>query len=631
MSIYETNLSALSKVDEALANGLKNITTNEIFEVFLAENDLIDNVNIIDNRDTTSIHIDNTDIDKKLEEYVEFDNYHSLYFFGIGSGVFYQKLLQNVNHKKIYIFEPELELIYIVLNLIDFSKDIEDRRINIKLSSSINLASITGTVAGFSSLYLKKYNLDIYSHFYDKYLDEIKRVNDIVLLFFKHVLQNKGDSIQDTITGLKHSSNKMFSMIEAPSLLKVINSVKNRKDAVMVATGPSLKKQLPLLKKYQEYFTILCIDASFPILIKNGIKPDIVLSMERVDLTAQFYKETPKEFHKDVVFLFSTVCHEETFNAIDSSGVVIPYLRGDKHNLVLGLQDYGYLGGGLSSANYMMNFAINARFENLVLIGQDLAYGKDGSSHSSGHVFGEDEIKDDKFDGYIKAYGGDGEVATQKYWKIFLNDLVLQIAASKRYIDMNIYNATEGGACIDGAIEIPFLKYCEDILDKSKVKEPIKLKYPSQSEVKDLSFNYVKKQRELLKVANSVKKHAKKAFELTEKFLTTIKNYSDDDISNKLKDKDIDELLNKIYDVRGKYANEFFLNAFSTLLESYLSHLDFEIAAVKTMRENTPTAIKLKKVNYVKVNYEWLYRLFTSLTEMTKIIDDSLKKEKLLK
>ena len=94
MSIYENNLSALSKVDETLANELRSITTNELFEVYLPEGESVDNVNIIDNRDFTPIHIENTEITRKLEEYVEFDNYHSLYFFGIGTGVFFSKTIR---------------------------------------------------------------------------------------------------------------------------------------------------------------------------------------------------------------------------------------------------------------------------------------------------------------------------------------------------------------------------------------------------------------------------------------------------------------------------------------------------------------------------------------------------------
>ena len=630
MSIYENNLSALSKVDEALAEELRKITTNDLFEVYLSQGESVDNVNIIDNRDFTPIHIENTELNQKLEEYEEFDNYHSLYFFGIGTGVFIQKLLENPNHKKIYIFEPEIELIYITLNLIDLSEDIEQMRIIIKESTSLDFVAIKFLIDKFSVLYLKKYNLDIYSTYYDKYLEEIKRVNDLVLLHFKHALQNKGDSIEDTLIGLKHSANKMQTMFESPSLVQITNTLRGRKNAVMVATGPSLQKQLPLLKKYQDYLTILCIDASFPILAKNGIKPDLVLSMERVTESSKFYVDTPKEFHKDVNFLFASVCHEDTFTAIADGEVVIPFLRADRHNIALDLKEWGYLGGGLSAANYMYNLAMNVNFESVVFIGQDLAYGKDGTSHSKGAVYGDDEIKidDEKFAGYIKAYGGDGEVATMKYWKIFLNDLVVQIAVTKQYYTMKTYNATEGGAYIDGTIEISFREYCEEILDKSKIKEKISLTCPTKEESQEAIKSYLKKQSHILKFAKSVNKQAEKTFKSIEKFLEKIQHYTEEDLATKVKEKDMEELLSKIYKVRGKFANKLFLDTFNSLLDSYLSYIDFDLAAIKTMRENTPQAIKNKKINYIKINYEWLYRLFTSLNEIFKIIDDSIHKIK---
>ena len=629
MSIYENNLSALSSVDKALASELRGITTNQLFEVYLPQGEIIDNVNIIDNRDSTPIHIEKNEVEQKLQSFIEYDNFYALYFFGIGSGVFLQKLLQNPNHKKIYVIEPEIELIYIALNLVDLSLEILNKRISIKHSPTIDFVAIKYLITRDSALYLKKYNLDIYSHYYDKYFDEIKRVNDLILLFFKHVLQDKGDSIKDTLDGLKHSANNMQKMFESPSLGQITRYLKGRKNAVMVATGPSLQKQLPLLKKYQDYFTILCVDASFPILSKHGIKPDVVLSMERVTESSKFYVDTPKEFHKDVIFMFATVCHEDTFNAVGDS-TTVPFLRADRHNMELDLGEWGYLGSGLSSANYLYNFAINIGFENIVFIGQDLAYGKDGTSHAKGAVYGEDEIKidDEKFAGYIKAYGGEGEVATMKYWKIFLNDLVVQIAAAKKYSIMHTYNATEGGAYIEGATEIPFAKFCENILDTTKVKEQIVLEYPSKEESDKAIKSYVKKQKDVIKYAKSVNKHAEKTFKAIERFLEKIQHFTLEDIEKKVKSSEVDELLQKIYQVRGKYANEIFLNVFSSLLESYLSYIDFELAAIKTMRENTAEAIKHKKINYIKINYEWLYRLFTSLSEILRILDDSLARIK---
>ena len=625
MSIYENNLIALSAVDKDLADKLKSITTNENYEVFVTDVEYLSDLNIVDNRDATTIDNSTDSINNKLKEFEKFDNYYSLYFFGIGSGVFYEKLLTNTIHKKIYIFEPELELVYVVLNLIDFSKDILERRLIIKPSADINLFKVKQLIDSQSALYVKKYNLDIYSNYYDKYFDEIKKVNDAILLYFKHYLQDRGDSLEDTLIGFKHSSNRMLEMFKHPSMFRVLESLKNRKHAIMVSTGPSLEKQLPILKKYKDYLTILCVDASFPVLYKEGIKPDIVLAMERVPEVANFFKDVPAEFHKDVIFMLATVCHDEAFDSIKEGGIVCPYLRADEHNMNLGLEKWGYLGGGLSGANYLFNFAALANFENFVFIGQDLAFAKDGSSHAKGHVFGTDGNKiDEEFDGYLPAYGGNGKVATQKYWRLFLNDFVVAIELSKKVTNMQVYNATEGGARISNAVEIPFKTFCEDILDTKVKKTQLDVKYPLKTQVQKTTSKYIAKQKENLKLAKSVRKYAKKSFNLVELFLDRIKEFNNEELIQNVKDKELDELLNKIYIVKGKYSNPAFIHNFSSLFMSYLQHVEFDIAAAKTMRENTSEAIKLKKINYIKVHYEWLFRLWGSLDKIIEILEDSI-------
>jgi hypothetical protein len=628
LDIYQNNLVALSSVDKELAGKLHNISSNELFEVFLAENDSLEQLQIIDNRDKSVMHDSPNEIVHKLKMFEEYDNYHSLYFFGIGSGVFFEKLLKNQNHKKIYIFEPEIELIYIALNLIDFSYEILNKRVVIKHSASFNIYQAKRNISKDSSLYLKKYNLDIYSNYYEKYIDEIKRINSVILLFFKHILDDKGDSLDDTLVGYKYSTNRMLYMFEQPSISKVLNALKGKKHAVMVSTGPSLEKQLPLLKQYQDYFTILCVDASFPILYREGIRPDIVLAMERVPEVAKFFIDIPPKFYKGVIFMLATVCHDEVFDSIQEEGIICPYLRADTHNISLGLDEWGYLGGGLCGANYLFNFAMNVDFENFVFIGQDLAFSKDGFSHAEGHVFGKDGEEFDKtFDGYITAYGGHDEVATQKYWRIFLNDFVVQIAYLKEYKNMKVYNATEGGARIVGTIEVPFKTYCETILDISVSKELICVEYPSKEEIKRSKTLYFDKQNANLLLAKSVKKQARKCFDVVEKFLNKIQDMSDDIVLSEINDKELDNILDKIYLVREKYGEPKFINSFSTLFMSYLSHLDFDVAAVKTMRENTVHAIKLKKLNYIKVNYEWLYRLWASLDRIIEILESSLKRK----
>lgn len=629
MNIYENNLEALAKVDEELYLKLKNIKANETFEVFLAENDTTSNANVVDNRDGTPLHKGKPieEISKKIKELEEVENYHSLYFFGMGNGFQYESLLQNVRHKRLMIIEPEIELIYIALNLVDFSKEIVSERLKIKLSKTVTRDNISGYISSDSMLYLKSYNLYLYSDFYEKYSEEIARISNIIIEFFQHWLTNKGNSLEDTMDGFIHSTNRMVQMIKSPPISQVIQKIKNRKGGVLVSAGPSLKKQLPLLKKVQDYITILCTDSCFPILSLEGIKPDFVLTNERVYQSAKFYVDTPDEFHKDVIFLLSTVCHEDTFKGIGPGGVTVPFLRKDRHNTIFDLDEWGYLGGGMSCANYLYDLASQVNFENFTFIGQNLSYGKDGSSHCTNHVYGTD-FDANKENGSLEAYGGDGKVSTIKVWRWYLNSFNLQIDHANKNSNMKTYNSTEGGARIKNAIEIPFQEFCDKFVDSSAPKEKIVLEFPSQENIDKNMKKYMSKQKEVLKLAKSVSKKAKKSFGEIQLFLEKIKDYDSEEITKKVSIKELDKLNKRLSEIKDKYNTPAFLSIFETLLESYMSHLEFDIAQVSLMKEGTSDKYKLKLTNWMKVHYEWLYRLFATMDKIIEIIENSFIEEK---
>ncbi|TNB54272.1 6-hydroxymethylpterin diphosphokinase MptE-like protein, partial [Campylobacter helveticus] len=69
---------------------------------------------------------------------------------------------------------------------------------------------------------------------------------------------------------------------------------------IIVSTGPSLIKQLPLLKKYREKALIFCADSAYPILARHNIKPDFVCMVERSDFTAEFFKHDFGDFDEGI-------------------------------------------------------------------------------------------------------------------------------------------------------------------------------------------------------------------------------------------------------------------------------------------------------------------------------------------
>ncbi|EAI2146519.1 motility associated factor glycosyltransferase family protein [Campylobacter lari] len=83
--------------------------------------------------------------------------------------------------------------------------------------------------------------------------------------------------------------------------------------AIIVSTGSSLIKQLHLLKQYTNYPSIFCADSAYPILAKYNIKPDYVLSLERVVETSEFFNSDFGEFNKDIVFILANVVHKKQY------------------------------------------------------------------------------------------------------------------------------------------------------------------------------------------------------------------------------------------------------------------------------------------------------------------------------
>ncbi|EOH2410093.1 DUF115 domain-containing protein, partial [Campylobacter jejuni] len=111
---------------------------------------------------------------------------------------------------------------------------------------------------------------------------------------------------------------------------------------------------------------------------------------------------------------------------------------------------------------------------------QDLAYAENGNSHPDDYQ-NSANYESQMYEHILtEAYGGKGEVKTHHVWLMFKQNLEQDIEKIQKYLDTKVYNCTEGGARIKGAIEKPFLWACENLLDKDLNKpfeklEPLSL------------------------------------------------------------------------------------------------------------------------------------------------------------
>jgi hypothetical protein len=614
MDIFKKNIDALKNIDIELANKIENIKTNSTFEVFV--NDSYENANIVDNRDNQAIYL-NTPI-KEIEETItklEKSKYYKvLYFYGIGNGHLYKRLLQNRHHRTIYIIEPELELLYIALNLTDLSQEILSSRALLIHAEDALSSNLSLKIKSIDQVYFKAYELAIHSDYYEKYIEDIERVNKEITKVFSYFINSTGNDATDELLGLKNFIHNLPTMIKNPSLTNLVENGKNTETAVIVATGPSLAKQLPLLKKIQNYVTIISVDASLPILEKEGIKPDIVTSIERIELTAKFYEQTSKEFQEDIIFALTAIVDQKLLDNIKAGQLQLNMRPTGSHYFYMQLDDWGYIGQGMSAANLAYELATKIEYKNIILIGQDLAYGKDGSSHSKNHIFGEDEVKHNKTkDDYITAYGGEGKVKTTWAWKLFLSGYERVIAQNNINGKITTINATEGGARIHGTKELTFEKTISTYVDKSKNKSKIKLQNPTQQEIETNLINTDKKIEHIIQIAQTMHKQTKRLLKEITQTINKYKKYDINEIDRYISEKESKKLVDKISKLRAKYYGGEFESFYGFLISPLLSHLEYDIAYWSIQTEGSKRARIHKNWKMIVFHHEWCYRVFINI------------------
>ncbi|EAJ1514300.1 motility associated factor glycosyltransferase family protein [Campylobacter jejuni] len=608
--LFLKNTQALFEVDQILAYKLRALEKND-FKILQNEN----GINFIKD----DIMLYKNPEQELLENLTLFQNkykkYPVLFFYGFGNGMFYKTLCENKNHKHIIVFEDELEILALALHLFDFSKELKNEKLILFHTPNITTAQLT-TLFMYEHIQksVKIFNLFIHSDFYLKfYSHQIQELNKKLIENIRFIVLAKGNDPYDSIIGIKHMLNNLPKLLNHGVFQNFLKARKQKvKNAIIVSTGPSLTKQLPLLKKYANKATIFCADSAYPILAKHNIKPDYVCMLERDDIVSKCFDNDFKEFDQGILFIISSVVHQEVIDFLEKNSRKYILVHRPLHFAVsLNLKEFGYIGVEASVANMAYELAASLRHENIIFIGQDLAYAKDGSSHPREHIYGN---QGEKLRGeiYTLAYGGEKQVRTQLTWNLFRQAFEKDIFWAKEKLKINTYNCTEGGARIEGAIEKPFQEVCETLLkenlkkpfDKPKILEKNKIKNKFLQTQKLLIKNVKQSEEFIKKCQNELKKLD---FELSKSQLNS-------------------QTLIKIKKNLLFFFNEFKrLKLFNELTQAIYYHNECEIMYYEVLNDLEQD----KKIEDFLTNQKkWWLQSFEYLNTQNQIIKETLKKYK---
>ncbi|EOI0732949.1 motility associated factor glycosyltransferase family protein, partial [Campylobacter jejuni] len=635
--LFNKNIEALSNI--LLKESLKEIKSSK-FELILGKDNLdinLKDTSIKNNGGGYSENLLYQDPIKELQTMLNTYNdkyllYPVLYFYGFGSGILFKALLQNKNHQHIVVFEKDIEIIWIMFHILDFSNELQSARLMILQTSSLDIEFFSNFCSSkpffqFSRIYF----LELMSHYYERFHEDILGLNKKLAENFKNSIVSHGNDPLDALQGIEQFVYNLPSMITHPSYKELLSKRKGISDtAIIVSTGPSLTKQLPLLKKYASKATIFCADSSYPILAKHGIKPDYVLSLERIPLTSEFFNNDFGEFDKDIMFIVKSVTHPHTikylqknnraFILVSTYASFIQYLK---------LDYFGYFNMGKSVANmsYLLTEYLN--YKNIILIGQDLAYAKDGFSHTK------DYKNLDKHEGHFQrdkgkfqclAYGGNGKVESSEIWTTFRLIFENDINYFQKLFNITTYNCTEGGARIEGTIEKPFLWACENLLDKDLNKPFEKLE--------PLSLN---KQNEfLLKAYYKVCKSIKHCRDFSKILSNDFEKIQSVYLSLNEKEEDINLAIKKIDEFKNKLENIKQMQDLYEILSPLLIQFELNLARIYVLNPKTKEDAFNKSILWIKEHLEFMELVYghikaqeNALIKNILPLEEKLKERKL--
>ena len=286
----------------------------------------------------------------------------------------------------------------------------------------------------------------------------------------------------------------------------------------------------------------------------------------------------------------------------------------------------------MSAANMAYELAYYLGFKDIVLIGQDLAYGKDGKSHADGHPYMENYKESDL---YVPAYGGDGMVRTSKVWNMFRNFFEKDIAQTKTK-GVTTYNATEGGARIEGAIEIPFREVVEKLVKKEK-KRKILIKSPThKTYLKNLQKAY-KKTLKMIEIGEKTQKKVEKLFLKVAKEFDNLVELNQKNELEKIDFEKLNKLSKEIDKIKSLIEKEEFLQTYGETITSYLINKETDLAKIQVKNPKSDIEKKAQLIDWVMNHKDWLFMLAGSINAQIivikrslPIIEKELKKEGLL-
>lgn len=242
---------------------------------------------------------------------------------GIGLGYHIGYLYEKIEIGNLILIEPNIDLFFASLHTFDWANLLEfisSQRRGIYLMVGQTKDEVFEDLNGFYERHGRMLAGFMWSmvHYRSK---EVNEIADRLVEDYERSFATLG-FIDDHFFGLSHA---MYMATHHARFVRHDVAIPDEyldTPLCVVANGPSLSKDLPLLRKMQDKVIILACGTALETLYNAGIQPTFYGATERLKVVAESLSLIPdKDYIQSTILLTSDVCHPDTFNLFKHTAI----------------------------------------------------------------------------------------------------------------------------------------------------------------------------------------------------------------------------------------------------------------------------------------------------------------------
>ncbi|MEK6589868.1 MAG: 6-hydroxymethylpterin diphosphokinase MptE-like protein [Nitrospinota bacterium] len=460
MGIFQKNIEVLDRFDHALSEKIKKLTLSEDIQ-FTADGMILSDSS---DRDIFFRSSDTGRGVSKITDHGYLRDSEVIIICGFGLGRHITDIINSTPQSVfILVIESEIKIVRAALEVIDIEPILSCGRVSLSVGED-SISAVLNRVEDYFGVFtirdikVIKYpsSIKLNPSYYLEIDKRIKELRDLARF-------NRATLEKFTPLWQSHIFNNLISILTKPGIRGLFGKFKD-KPAVIISAGPSLDKNIKWLSTAVGKIVIISVDTAVRTLVNNNISPDFIVSLDPL-LENYSHLEGLENKLKNVYLVANPVTYPEIIKRYMGNILIMTY--GDPlmqwFEKFIGERGETIVGGSVATSAF--DFAYKLGANPIILAGQDLSfYGR--RAYTGGSYYNErwiDEVC--SHETLSTRHGSTVLLESEREVDDFFSGIVItsnKMLSWKRWfetmikkIEIHCVNATEGGARIEGAVEIP--------------------------------------------------------------------------------------------------------------------------------------------------------------------------------